>query len=473
MMANLSEMARLLAIPLENHLWQSTLFGLAVACLTLSLRKNEARLRFGAWFLASAKFLLPLALLAKVGSTLGAHVAGPTQSSFISVIDVVGQPFARSSPGANDSPAWWDQLSTGLPVCIAALWITGTLAILVLWYLRWSRVVRRQELAAPVAHGVEADLLRSLEPVIGIDELPILLCEEHVEPGVFGIFRPVLLWPANFSNELTEPQLWAILAHEAWHVRRRDNITAGVQMLIEAVFWFHPLVWWFGSRQMEERERACDEGVLALGSVPAAYAESILKTCRFCVEAPLPCVAGVNGSNLKKRISRIMGNQDITALTTTKRLVFSSLALAAIGLPVVLGVTSSRTATAQIGSAAVSYSQVHITGLKKNTSGTAMSKVTYTPEGTVISNTTVRSLIELAYSLKTYELTGGPSWLDSDRFDITYTGGEPPTGGHVPGPNVAMKEILSQRFHLVLRQETKPGTILALVVGREASSLLL
>ena len=77
MMANPSEMVRLLAIPIENHLWQSTLFGLAVACLTLLLRKNEARLRFGAWFLASAKFLLPFALLTQVGSTLGAHVASP------------------------------------------------------------------------------------------------------------------------------------------------------------------------------------------------------------------------------------------------------------------------------------------------------------------------------------------------------------------------------------------------------------
>ena len=323
-----------------------------------------------------------------------------------------------------------------------------------------------------MAHGVEADLLRSLEPVIGIDKLPILLSEGHVEPGVFGILQPVLLWPANFSNELSDQQLRAILAHEAWHVRRRDNLTAGVQMLIEAIFWFHPLVWWFGSRQMEERERACDEGVLGLGSVPAAYAESILKTCRFCVEAPLPCVAGVNGSNLKKRISRIMGNQEITALTTTKKLVLSSVAVAAIGFPVILGVTPSRTATAQTGSAAVSYSQVRITGLKKNTSGTAMSKVTYSPEGTVISNTTVRGLIELAYSLKSYELTGGPSWLDRDRFDITYTGGEPPTGGHVPGPNVAIKEILSQRFHLVLRQETKPGPFSPSSWEREVSSLL-
>ena len=77
-------------------------------------------------------------------------------------------------------------------------------------------------------------------------------------------------------------------------------------MIVEAVFWFHPLVWWISARLMEERERACDEGVLELGSEPQVYAESILKTCEFCVESPLACVSGVTGADLKKRIVRIM-----------------------------------------------------------------------------------------------------------------------------------------------------------------------
>jgi len=37
-------------------------------------------------------------------------------------------------------------------------------------------------------------------------------------------------------------------------------------MEVEAIFWFHPLVWWLGARLVEERERVCDEEVLVLGS---------------------------------------------------------------------------------------------------------------------------------------------------------------------------------------------------------------
>ena len=42
------------------------------------------------------------------------------------------------------------------------------------------------------------------------------------------------------------------------NIRRRDNLTTAIHMGVEALFWFHPLLWWLGARLMEERERACD-----------------------------------------------------------------------------------------------------------------------------------------------------------------------------------------------------------------------
>ena len=100
---------------------------------------------------------------------------------------------------------------------------------------------------------------------------------ELFEPGVFGVFRPVLLLPEGIIEKLTAAQLQAILAHELCHVRRRDNLATAMRMLVEAMFWFHPLVWWMGARLVEERERACDEEVLRKGSDPRTYAEGILK----------------------------------------------------------------------------------------------------------------------------------------------------------------------------------------------------
>jgi uncharacterized protein (TIGR03435 family) len=464
-MASLGDVIRLLAAPVGNHLWQSTLFGLAAACTPLLLKKNEARLRFWVWFLASAKFLLPFALLLHIGSNLGAHLARPSQASFASVVEFVAQPFEPSRLAVTPTPTWWDQVPATLPIVIATIWLAGTLTVLAVWFLRWLQIFRTTKAAHPLASGPEFDLLQSVARESGAKALPILVSESHTALGVFGIVRPVLLWPANISQELTESELKAILAHEAWHVRRHDNLTGAIQMFIEAIFWFHPLVWWFGWQQIEERERACDEGVLGMGSVPAVYAEGILKTCRFCVEAQLACVAGVQGSNLKKRITRIMKMQNIAMLSRARKIAFLTLATGAIAAPVLFGILSAPKVGAQTSDQAASSGPLRVTAIKRNTSGSVLTQIKRTGDETFISNATARNLIELAYSIKDYQLTGGPAWVGSDRFDISFAGGSSSALRLDNASSAAIKEMLAQEFHLVMRQETRSGQVFALVVS--------
>jgi beta-lactamase regulating signal transducer with metallopeptidase domain len=140
-----------------------------------------------------------------------------------------------------------------------------------------------------------------------------------LEPGVFGVFRPVLLLPEGIFERLTPAQLQAIVAHELCHIRCRDNLTATIHMLVETVFWFHPLVWWMGKRMVQERERACDEEVLELGGEPQVYAEGILNVCKHYIESPLVCVSGVTGSSLTPRIEAILANREIHRVSFAKK----------------------------------------------------------------------------------------------------------------------------------------------------------
>ena len=142
----------------------------------------------------------------------------------------------------------------------------------------------------------------------------LLLSSSGMEPGIFGIVRPVLLWPAGLSDRLDDVQIEAIMAHEIEHVRRHDNLTSAIHAFVEAIFWFHPLVRWMTAKLNEERERACDERVLEQNSRPEAYAESILKVCSFCMEPAAACVSGVSGADLKSRILRIMSQSLRTRL---------------------------------------------------------------------------------------------------------------------------------------------------------------
>ncbi len=118
---------------------------------------------------------------------------------------------------------------------------------------------------------------------------------------------------------------------------RRDNLLASVHMLVSAAFWFHPMVWWIGARLVDERERACDEQVLALGHSPDAYAAGILKTCEVCVAVPLANVAAISGGELKERLRRIVRHEPRAPLGRAKVALLVCALLAVLTVPIIGG----------------------------------------------------------------------------------------------------------------------------------------
>src|SRR5580658_939494 len=93
-----------IAPALGNHLWQSTLFALAAALLTLILRKNQARARYWLWLAASMKFLIPFSWLVAVGSNLSwRHTPAPANNNLYYTIEEIGQPFTQPANSAISS----------------------------------------------------------------------------------------------------------------------------------------------------------------------------------------------------------------------------------------------------------------------------------------------------------------------------------------------------------------------------------
>jgi bla regulator protein blaR1 len=334
------------AAALGNHVWQSTLFALMAGLLTLILSKNPARLRYWLWLMASAKFLIPFSLLVAVGDRL-AWLRGPAAANSglyfaFEEIGVISR--ATSRPGFPSLIHW-------LPVLLV-VWLCGFVVVLSLWCLRWRKVGLAMREAIPLEEGREVEALRRMERMAGVRKIEVVLSRASLEPGVFGIARPVLIWPEGISARLGDAQLDAIVAHEVWHVRRRDNLAAAMHMVVEAIFWFHPLVWWLGARLVEERERACDEQVLQSGSERQVYAESILKVCEFCLASPLACMSGVAGSDLKKRMVNIMTHRALRKLDFTRRVLLSAAAAAAVGAPIMFGLITAKPSRASTQSEA-------------------------------------------------------------------------------------------------------------------------
>ncbi len=85
-------------------------------------------------------------------------------------------------------------------------------------------------------------------------------------------------------------------------------------------------------------------------------------------------------------------------------------------------------------------------------------------------NTTLSDLITMAYDLHARQITGGPAWIESDKYDIT---GKP----EVPGqPNVAqmkimIQKLLADRFQLKFHREKKELGVYAITVGKTGAKL--
>src|SRR6185312_7295535 len=282
---------------LADHILQSTVFAAAAGLLTLLLRNNHARTRYWIWLAASVKFLAPFSLLIGIGHRLSGLLAPATApSSRVSfMIRRVSQPFTGSGadmPAARDFVPHTVPLAAAVPwksLALPSLWILGLCGVLIFWLLRWRRIASVMRRARWPEEGREWEALQRLQKAAGIETRVRLAIAGRIEPSVIGIFRPVLLLPDGAADHLGASELDAILSHELCHIRRRDNLTAALHMLVEAIFWFYPISWWIGRRLVAERENACDEEVLRMGSDPEVYAESILKICRLCLESRLAC----------------------------------------------------------------------------------------------------------------------------------------------------------------------------------------
>lgn len=299
-----------------------------------------------------------------------------------------------------------------------------------------------------------------------------------LEPGIFGMVRPVLIWPERVSERFDNAQLEAVIAHELGHVRRRDNLAAAVHMLVEAIFWFHPLVWWLGARLAEERERACDEDVVAFGSEPRVYAESILKTCEFCLESPLACISGVTGADLKKRIVLIMTGGVLRRLDFRRKLLLGAAGFAGLFVPVLSGLThaAQNRTEAQTETPNLKAFVYEVASIKPNKSGDNKVMMMHTPDGLSANGANVMMLIMSAYRVNPYQITGAPSWLTSERYDIEAkmdiaTADELREDHRIAATQHMLQVLLADRFKLKVHQETKELPIYVLVVAKNGAKL--
>ena len=442
---------------LMNHLWQSTLFVIVVWFAALALRKNGARVRCWLWTAASVKFLVPFSSLVSLGERFQWRAAPAAVQPTVSF---VMQDLLAPAAVVVATPVSAPQSVSVLPWVLVAVWTLGVGVVLMSWWRQWVPIRSALRHATPV----------QLDTQYGADDLAVLSSPSMPEPGVVGIRRPRLLLPEGLVDRLTPAQLRALIAHERCHIRCHDNLAAAIHMVVEALFWFHPAVWWIERRLVDERERACDETVLRSGGQPSDYAEGILEVCKQSAGVQLACVAGVNGSNLRRRVEAIMRSEIGRPMTRARRWALAVAVIAAVGGPVAGG---ALTAQSQVVVLPVAL-PFEIASVKASTitayPGAAPSELAALkwamsqPEAgrSIKVGGPLHSLIQTAYNVTRFQVDGGPSWVRSDRYAIDARAAGNATGDEM---RAMLQSLLADRFQLTLLRETRTLPVYELVVA--------
>lgn len=289
------------------HLWQATLFGLAIT-LVIALLPGPARLRHFAGCLGLLRFLIPAGLLAPlIGFLPRVATEGLWKATGLGTLWM--PPFVVSGNGLRTPPA---VLNYPLPAVLAAIWGAGTILFLGAGMVRLARglhAVRRQQILFSTGEQERLDAL-----AVSVGLLPGRVTGCFVPPsgwlGVVGIFRSRIVVPEGLFSALDEKEVESVLLHELVHVKRHDNLLRLFQAGVVVLFWFHPLVWWLDRRLRWESESACDEAVLRLTGAGRVYATGLFKAVRYALELDLPGVSGMSRTGLQSRLRAVLNHQN-------------------------------------------------------------------------------------------------------------------------------------------------------------------
>jgi beta-lactamase regulating signal transducer with metallopeptidase domain len=172
-------------------------------------------------------------------------------------------------------------------VVILLLWSCGTVVPLV-GLARGALFLRRLRRSMQPLSDVEVGALEEAKRVLGAQtSLPVVVSPLARTPLTAGVFRPVIVFPADSLNAITREQLCDALMHELAHVQRLDNLVVLLQAVARTFFWPIPFVHLLNRQLARAREDICDNHVLASRDA-VSYGETLLRLAQLACDVPTP-----------------------------------------------------------------------------------------------------------------------------------------------------------------------------------------
>lgn len=344
-----------------------------LACILL--RRASAHWRYMLWSLVIAKcltppivsFSLPVLPVEQIADTRSIDpdqngVAGEQPTEIVTLTEdsgfaaapgvanstlTIGEPIdSRTETGLVEQQpkAKAEHLALSLPHWFALAWLAGVVVFLLVMAVKiWA--THRKIVRSRVASCVEMQqTFIEIARTSGLKKLPKLYeVDFAAQPFVWGWLGGDIYLSSNFSTSCSREKCRSIIAHELAHVSRWDAAVNHLQNIVQALFFFHPLVWIANKRLRLERERCCDEAVLAdSANSPRVYAEAIIDmlTCEAGSGRSTPALA-VTGAikDIKARLVTILTPNRSFFRRPSRTAVITLLLLATCVLPTYVAIT--------------------------------------------------------------------------------------------------------------------------------------
>ncbi len=227
---------------------------------------------------------------------------------------------------------------------VVGCWLIGVCLLSMRLLVGWFAVERLKRVGV---RPVDVDLRARLDQLAGRLRItqPVRFLESALAevPAVIGCLKPIVLLPLQACTGLPAEQLEAILAHELAHIKRWDYAINCLQVMVETLLFYHPVVWWLSRSIRREREHCCDDLAVSMCGDRFVYARALAAMESLRGRAPhLAMAAGSRGSPLRRRILRLLGDPHEPAPVLARWLV----AAAALGAVMTLGGRFPWSATA-------------------------------------------------------------------------------------------------------------------------------
>ncbi len=322
--------------------WSWQALGL-LACIWLAQRirrTNAPALRHQVWLCGLiAVAVLPFcALFLQWFPLLPLPPANPTFSVFTPAPSPLPiELFTADTP----QPVVDTTLIYAIAPALFAVWLIGALFKLT-QSAKSNLKLHRILAAAQRTSAAELDCAEVSASVL--KEPAVRLSPEIHTPILCGVFRPIILLPADIAEWTTPAERASMIRHELAHIERRDAISNLLQTSLQIVFFFHPLVR-YACRQLKlERELACDDRVVELGTAAEVYAAGILKVVErsFAPRSVHHLALFSTKQVLERRVEMILNTDRVRVINTNWRYLILPIALLALVSMLVLPLSPAK-----------------------------------------------------------------------------------------------------------------------------------